>query len=43
MHALQEAMRSDDCGAIVPLKDFQEQLKAAFPAFDMLPTIATGK
>ena len=42
MSELHRALKMGDWGELVQLKGFQEQLKAGFPAFDMLRTIAAS-
>ena len=39
---LRKAMADGEWGDLVQLKTFQEQLKSAFPAFDMLRGLAAG-
>lgn len=42
MSELRRVLKMGDWGQLVQLKEFQEQLKAGFPAFDMLRTIAAS-
>lgn len=37
------ALEQEDADESVPLRDFQEQLKAAFPPFETLHTLAVGQ
>ncbi len=43
MQRFQVALEQEDAGESVSLRDFQEQLKAAFPAFETLHTLAAGQ
>ena len=42
MGELSRVLKMGDWGQLVQLKEFQEQLKAGFPAFDMLRAIAAS-
>ncbi len=43
MQRFQVALEQEDADESVPLRDFQEQLKAGFPSFETLHTLVAGR